>query len=82
MTRKAGRPHPSLNLTPTKEIARRLNIPQRTIERTLSTALNKLSASGQLEQLFSLAQHGGAERGSDIRCGSIECRPEKWVFFN
>lgn len=92
MTRITGRPHTSLNLRPTSEIAAALNIPIRTVERTVHTAFSKLEAAGKLEDFYALVRSAqiarayAAEREEVeadfhpvVRCTSIECTPSAWA---
>ena len=86
MKRRAGRPHTSLDLMTHSEIAAKLGDSESTVKRQLNSALAKLEVAGQLESFLAIAQHAQATRelefdGVRIPCGSIECRPEKWVCY-
>ena len=87
MKRRAGRPPAALDLIPHGEIAATLGVSESTVKRQLNSALAKLEAAGQLEGFLAIAQHVQVTRelksmgGVRIPCGSIECRPEKWVFY-
>lgn len=87
MRRRAGRPPAALDLIPHSEIAAKLGASESTVKRELNSALAKLKAAGQLEGFLAIAQHVQATRelkftgGVHIPCGSIECRPDKWVFY-
>jgi DNA-binding NarL/FixJ family response regulator len=70
---------------PHSEIAAKLGASESTVKRQLNSALAKLEAAGQLESFLAIAQHAQAIRemgieGVRIPCGSIECRPDKWVY--
>jgi hypothetical protein len=73
----------TIEVVPIDDVSRLLDIPRRTVCRDILSALAKLSAAGKVEQLFALAQCAqAADYGPVLRCGSIECRPEKWVLTN
>ncbi len=85
MKRWAGRPPASLDLMPHSEIAAKRGTSESTVKRQLNSALAKLEAAGQLESFLAVAQHSQATRereidGVRIPCGSIECRPDKWIY--
>ncbi len=84
MKRRAGRRPASLDLMSHSEIAAKLGTSESTVKRQLNSALAKLEAAGQLEGFLAIAQHSHAIRemgiGVRIPCGSIECRPDKWVY--
>lgn len=82
INRKAGAPDKSLPLIPVPDIGSRLGISTRRVEQLLSSAMRKLQTDGQLDALIALAvkRANPDEFHPLIRCGSIECRPEKWVF--
>lgn len=82
MNRRAGRPPASLDLTPHSEIAARLGTSESTVKRLLKSAIAKLEAADQLENLIGAVKQAKAAREvGRIPCGSIECRPEKWLFY-
>jgi hypothetical protein len=67
----------TISVMPLHHVSRLLDIPERTVRRSLLRAMEKLSADGQLESLFALAQCAQREDyGPTIRCGSVECLPK------
>lgn len=80
--RQAGAPDKSLPLMPVQDISSRLGISTRRVEQILSSAMRKLQADGQIDALIALTvkRANPDDFRPFIRCGSIECRPEKWVF--
>ena len=68
-------------VVPFDDVSRLTGISARTVRRDSVRSLGKLSKDKRLEQFFALAQY--IQRygyGPRFRCGSIECRPEKWGF--
>ena len=65
------------------EIARQLGIEEQTARLAVSRGLRKIARNGDMQTFASVVRLTALEkeRQAYIRCGSIECRPEKWVFF-
>lgn len=80
---RGGRPRDGLNLTPISQIARREGISESAATRALHRAIRTLESDGQLEKFLQIVgfTQGDKDYHPIIRCGSIECRPEWWVFF-
>ena len=81
---RGGRPSADLALMSIREIALREGLSVPTVERALRSAAVKLKAAGAYEGFIEMvkARQRGEPEGcyARIRCGSIECRPEKWAF--
>jgi DNA-binding transcriptional regulator LsrR (DeoR family) len=66
-----------------RQIANKLQISEAAVEMLLTRARRKLVAAGEAKNFAALVlatQLKSGER-SRIRCGSIECRPEKWIYY-
>lgn len=63
------------------EIANELNISEATVRVLIARGLRKIKQAGDAER-FATVVRLTATQSVGIRCGSIECRPEKWVFIN
>ena len=88
-----SRPHASLNLMTRREIANQMGCDQRTIQRILKSAFQKLEAAGQLENFYILvrsaqltrvqkaaqSEEDAADFHPVLQCTSIECNPSAWI---
>ncbi len=64
------------------EIAHALGCSTHAVEILVSKALAKIEKAGDMEAFTTIVRLSQVRRGDAyIRCGSIECRPEKWVFY-
>jgi hypothetical protein len=65
------------------EIAKALNISEGRARGLVAAALRKIERDGNTQTFASVVRLTAMQkaRHAYIRCGSIECRPEKWVFF-
>ena len=67
------------------EIAKRLNTTEGAIKVLLHRGYRKIARSGEAENFANVVRLSRLKREAGhghIRCGSIECRPEKWVYGN
>lgn len=66
------------------EIAKRTGTTEAAVRRMAARALRKIKRAGNA-RLFAtvvrLSDPEEREKLTRIRCGSIECRPEKWGFY-
>lgn len=65
------------------EIANELQITEAAVQQHISRGLRKLMRAGKAEDFTALVQLTQREKAGqpNIRCGSIECRPEWWPFY-
>ena len=65
------------------EIAKRTGMSENAVYLHLSKGLRRIEKAGDAERFVAVVRLTRLERmkQAHIRCGSIECRPEKWVFF-
>jgi DNA-binding Lrp family transcriptional regulator len=65
-----------------EDIAKELGISESSVRVYLSQALRKIEKAGELENFAAVVRLTAYEKEQQtyIRCGSIECRPEKWIF--
>ncbi len=65
------------------EIAKQLGISEANARKIVSTGLKRIRVAGDLETFATVVRLTEIEKAREtfIRCGSIECRPEKWKFF-
>ena len=61
-------------------IARELNISEATVRVLIARGLRKIAQAGDAESFATIVRLT-RDRSAVIRCGSIECRPEKWAFY-
>jgi hypothetical protein len=66
-----------------KEIANKLQMSEAAVGMLLCRGLRKLKAAGESENFVALVRATQIKQGErpHMRCGSIECRPEKWVYY-
>lgn len=83
---RGGRPTADLTLMAIHEIARREGISVPSVYRALHSATQKIRQAGAYEGFVLLVKVAQTALPEDfhpiIRCGSIECRPEKWVLLS
>jgi hypothetical protein len=65
------------------EIAKALNISEVRARGYCASALRKIGREGNAKTFSSVVRMTAMQKARQayIRCGSVECRPEKWVFF-
>jgi hypothetical protein len=65
------------------EIAKSLGISESRARGIVTEALHRIEQAGDMEGFATVVRltHLKAAGEVNIRCGSIECRPEKWAFF-
>lgn len=65
------------------EIAQREHISEAAARDIVSRGLRRIERNGDMETFITVVRLTEFKRSKQtfIRCGSIECRPEKWVFF-
>ena len=65
------------------KIANELQMTEAAVRQQISRGLRRLARAGKAEEFATVVRLTQLERAGqpDIRCGSIECRPEWWVFF-
>jgi hypothetical protein len=66
-----------------REIANELQMSEAAVRQQISRGLRKLVRAGEAENFATLVRLTQLKNAGqpNIRCGSIECRPEKWVFY-
>jgi hypothetical protein len=66
------------------EIAKRLGISEESARDIASRGLRRIERAGLAEDFATLVCLTQIKAAGDtyIKCGSIECRPEKWLFYN
>ncbi|WP_109486985.1 hypothetical protein [Occallatibacter savannae] len=66
-----------------KQIANKLQMSEAAVEMILSRARRKIVAAGEAKNFVALVLATQLKSGeqSRVRCGSIECRPEKWIYY-
>jgi len=63
------------------EIASKLEMSEAAVRKQIYRGLRKLARAGEKENFAALVHQAQLKKaGPYIRCGSIECRPEKWTF--
>ncbi len=65
------------------EIAKQLGISEDNAREAVSKGLRRIARAGDMQTFATVVRLTALERAKEapIRCGSIECRPEKWVFY-
>ena len=65
------------------EIAKQLGVTESTVYELAARGLRKIARTGNMETFATVVRLTEIKKAHEafIRCGSIECRPEKWVFF-
>lgn len=63
-----------------EEIARRLGISEVNARNIVSRALKRIRQAGDMDRFVTAVRAAELRREGiqHVRCGSIECRPEKW----
>lgn len=65
------------------EIAKRLGISEENARDAVRTGLRRIRKAGESERFANVVRLMHIKRADQtyIRCGSIECRPETWIFY-
>ena len=65
------------------EIAKRTGMSEVAVYHHISRGLRRIARAGEAERFATVVRLTHLKNAGqvNIRCGSIECRPEKWVFF-
>lgn len=66
-----------------EEIAARLGVTLGAVKQTIARAMRKIERNGEISEFNTVVRLTRLQKANVpfIRCGSIECRPEKWVFY-